>query len=119
MRGGKLGPAVGASHGLEPGVPISAPPPHFFKDYLVKHGDQMSWNYRIIREVEGKTTQYYRYVIKCVYEDAAGKIDRFCIEPSWPVGLSVSELEGNISMMNLAFKKPVLEEKDGDLVEIT
>ena len=69
----------------------------------------MSWTYRVMRSVGGRTTKYYTYAIYEVYESPSGWTET----PVYPVGNDLKELESDILMMQKALKLPVLDQKTG------
>ena len=70
----------------------------------------MSWEYRVIREVAGKTTHWYTYYIGEVYTDPFGMTQ----EPIAPGGDSLDELRRDLQHMLSALDKPMLDAKTGE-----
>ena len=78
-----------------------------------------SWNYRVIRSVEGGEPVYK---IHEVYYDDNGHIEAWTEEPVLPYGEDLHELREDIHYFLQAFRQPVLEvsQKNGkeELIEV-
>lgn len=74
----------------------------------------MTWNRRIIKAVN-EAGAWYR--IAEVMYDEHGRIEMWTEEPIAPLGKTLTELREDIALNEEAFKAPVLEEKDGTLIE--
>lgn len=79
----------------------------------------MTWNYRVIRK---KYDDGYGYHIhECYYHDgeSTGGIPHSWSEGAIPAyGCSVAELSNDLTRMLRALSLPILEERDGELVEV-
>lgn len=85
----------------------------------------MSWNYRILRKpmdpivwsnVEGE--KLYLYTIIEVYYDKDRNIEGWCEHKDILEWDELRDLTGTIKLLQSVIGKPILEEKDGTLVEI-
>ena len=75
----------------------------------------MSWNYRVLRSIEGKKVQWYNYRIIEVYYDDAGKPNGWC--ESSPRGNDINDLRLDLNLMRGALKKPMLQLERGKLIK--
>jgi len=75
----------------------------------------MSWNYRVIKTTEGSSSHYYLHE---VYYDDAGQPDGSTVEPVFVSGENVEEIRQVLTQMLRDIKQPVLEERDGKLIEV-
>lgn len=74
----------------------------------------MSWQYRVMRKVEGKgITHYYSYGIHEVYT----KLKGWTKDPMDPHGDTPEGLRQDYELMGEAFKLPVLDHKTGRKVK--
>ena len=67
----------------------------------------MSWSYRVVREAGVLT-------IREVYSSGL-----YSTDACHPLGLTLDELRGDIGRMRLAFRQPILEIRDGRLVQVS
>lgn len=74
----------------------------------------MSWNYRVLRSVEGKKVQYYSYRIIEVYYDDDGKPNGWCETDA--SADTLKDLRATLNLMRRALKAPMLELKRKKLV---
>lgn len=74
----------------------------------------MSWNYRVLRSIEGKKVQWFAYRIIEVYYDDDGKPNGWCETDVH--AMYFSELRVTLNLMRRALKAPMLEMKRGKLV---
>jgi hypothetical protein len=67
----------------------------------------MSWNYRVLKR-EYKDEAYY--TIHEVYYKKNGSIRMWSVDAMDPGGSTPEELASDLSMMQAAFEKPILQE---------
>lgn len=74
-----------------------------------------TWEYRVVRH----TCKEDRFLWFAVYEvySNGGKLS-WTVDHKAPIGDSVDELRADLKMMLKACDRPVLEEKNGTLVEV-
>ena len=65
----------------------------------------MSWTYRVMRKVEGRTTKYYDYGIHEVYTEPKG----WTRDAVGPHGETLAELKRDLTAMRKALTLPVLD----------
>jgi len=76
----------------------------------------MSWNYRILRKSD---ENLYLYYIAEVYYDKKGIIKGWCDRKDILEWDDLRDLNVTIRLLQDVIGKPILEEKDSTLIEIT
>lgn len=82
----------------------------------------MSWNYRILRKPQDTTIpgeKLYFYIIVEAYYDKNDKINGWCEGKDNLEWDDLEDLEGTIKQLQNIIGKPILEEKDNTLIEVT
>jgi len=84
----------------------------------------MSWNYRILRKpnkyvnVHRTLRDPYTFMIIEAYYDKHGKINGWCERRDILEWSDIEDLKGTIELVKLVIDKPILEEKNGSLIDI-
>ena len=70
----------------------------------------MSWNYRVIHRTD--TTEEWYEIAEVYYDKRLGTITAYSSDPAIPAGDTLDELREDLSHMQAALDKPVIEWAD-------
>lgn len=76
----------------------------------------MSWNHRVMRTTEPEGAHHF--AIHEVYYSENGSIKAWTERAVGPCGDTLKELQQDVSRFTLAFTRPILDVRGGDLFEI-
>lgn len=77
----------------------------------------MTWEYRVVKHICGDWESLPWFTIYEVYHNGNDELS-WTVKSKAPIGDSPDELRVDLKMMLRAFDLPILEEKDGTLVEV-